>query len=174
MGKKFLTTMAIMIAITLAAPSIFAASSFWSRSVVPDKAACFYDSDTGDYISIATKKVANLAGRGYTLKVAAVNGMAFLSTAYAGYIQLSGTAEAWKGKRIRLDGTKVRWKNNYVELIGGTGTDMRTISLRWETNTYEGPWFWMEVYDPATGNSYNYSSTSTSMTKINCKDLSKL
>ena len=174
MGKKFLTTMAIMIAITLAAPSIFADSSSWSRSVVPDKAACFYDSDTGDYISIATKKVANLAGRGYTRKVAAVNGMARLSTPFAGYIQLSGTATAEKGKYIRLDGTRARWKNNYVDLIGGTGTDMRTIALDWGTDTYYGPWFSMEVYDPATATYYNYSSTSTSMTKINCKDLSKL
>ena len=171
MGKKFLTTMAIMIAITLAAPSIFAASSGWERSVVPDKAACFYDSDTGDYISIATKKVANLAIRGYTLKVAAVNGVARLSTASVYYMLPSGTAEAWKGKDIRSDGTKVRWKDNYVDLVGGTGTDMRTIALGWGTDTYYGPWFSMEVYDPATATLY-YSSPS--WTKINCKDLSKL
>ncbi|GBE12795.1 hypothetical protein BMS3Abin13_01087 [bacterium BMS3Abin13] len=174
MGKKFLTTMAIMIAITLAAPSIFAASSFWSRSVVPDKAACFYDSDTGDYISIATKKVANLAGRGYTLKVAAVNGMARLSTASADSMLLSGTALAGKGKRLLADGTRARWKSNHVELVGGTGTDMRTIVLDWGTDTDEGPRFSMKVYDPATTTYYNYPSPSTSMTKINCKDLSKL
>ncbi len=177
MGKKISTTMAIMIAIVFAAPSIFAASPaappaaspatspYYYRSVTPDKTACFYNSTTGEYISIATRKTGTIAAPGMKVKVAVANGAAYLD---GNWVYVTGTMSAWKGKYTASDGTTVRWRENDGELSGGT-SNVRTMYVGWEKDSDGSEYTWFGVYDPVATTWYY-----PSLTKIKCKDLAKI
>ncbi len=165
MRKKILTTMAIMIAITFTAPSIFAAPLLKYIYITPDRSACFYDSATGDFISIITKRVGNVIIPGEKLKMAQANGFARIA---GDYLFLTGTVAADKARYKTPAGRKALIKENFANLAGSGYLSMRSIRLHWSTDTYAGPSTSIGVYNPATDTSFSYP-----LTKINCRDLLK-